>query len=108
MTTSTRTRTNTKKVRRSEADQLADTLTQAQTVITQARWVWGLWADTVRQEAEAAHGVGYKPDDPLILTDEEYRDALDLGTELDQALTGVSALVDHFRHIEQRAAEAAG
>lgn len=52
--------------------------------LTKARSVWGTWADTVRQGAEARHQVGYTEADPVILEDGEYSDALDLGTELDR------------------------
>jgi hypothetical protein len=71
MTTSSRTR----QIRRRGAAQLADALTRAQTAISQARTRWGLGADTVPQEAEAADGVGYTPADPVILDDGEYGDA---------------------------------
>jgi hypothetical protein len=104
MTTSTRTRT--RQIRRREAAQLTGALTRVQTAISQARTRWGLWADAIRQEAEAAHGVGYDPADPVILEDGQYAEALDLGTELDQALPDLAALIDHLRRIEQRAAEA--
>ena len=46
----------------------------------------GTWADTVCQQAEEAHGTGYLEADPVILNDDRYGDALDLGGELDQAL----------------------
>jgi len=59
--------------------------------------------DTVRQEAEARHGVGYIEADPAILEDREYGDALDLGSELDQALIDLTALIDHLWHDEQTA-----
>jgi hypothetical protein len=101
------TRTRTRQLRNREAAQLADALTQAQSAVSRARTAWGLWADTVRQEAEAAHGVGYTPDDPVILQDDQYRGALDLGTELDQALPDVPALISRLWRIEQQAAEAA-
>lgn len=101
MTTSTRTRT----LRDREGGQLTDALTQAQTAISQAHRTWGLWADAVCQDAEAAHGVGYDPADPVILTDDQYGDAPDLGTELAEALADVTALIDHLRRFEQRAAE---
>ena len=95
------TTTRTRQTRRREAAQLAAALTQAQTAIKQARTVWGGWADTVRQEAETRHGVSYTEADPAILKDREYGDALDLGTELDQALIDLTALIDHLWHAEQ-------
>ncbi len=88
--------TRTGQARPREAAQLAAALTQAQTAIKQARTVWGRWADTVRQEAETRHGVGYTEADPTILADREYGDALDLGSGLDQALIDLTALIDHL------------
>ena len=67
----------------------------------------GNWAETVRQKAEAAHGTGYIEADPVILNDTQYRDTMDLGGELDHALTDVTALIDHLRNAEQQAADSA-
>jgi hypothetical protein len=74
----------TRQARRREAAQPAVALTQAQAAVKQARTVWRGWADTVRQEAAARHGVGHTVADPGILEDGEYDDGLDLGTEVDK------------------------
>jgi hypothetical protein len=90
-----------RKPRQREAIQLTDALTRAQVALMQAQSAWGMWADTVRQQAEAAHGAGYIEADPVIPNDGQYRDALDLGGELDQALTDATALIDRLRQAEQ-------
>ena len=59
---------------------------------------WGLWADSVRQDAEARLGVTPRDD---LMQDPEYGFALDVGTALDQARTGLATAATRFSDAEQ-------
>ena len=66
---------------------------------------WGVWADTVRQDVEARHGVAYpapiEEADAIVLRDPEYGAALDCGTALDQAKQALQDALAHFNQAEQ-------
>ena len=94
--------TKTTQARRHAVGQLADSLTHAQTAIGQALTSWRAWADIVRQDAEAQHGVSYDAD-PATLEDGLYGSLLDLGTDLDQVLIDLAALTAYHWHAEQQA-----
>jgi hypothetical protein len=59
-----------------------------------------VWADSVRQDVEARHGVSYEPDDLPMLEDPEYGCALDVGKELGALREQLAALADRFRDAE--------
>ena len=56
------------------------------TAIRALEGAWGVWADSVRQEAEDRLGVAYpespEVSEPVVMTDGEYGRALDVGASV--------------------------
>jgi hypothetical protein len=88
--------TRTSQARRREAVQLAAALTQAQTAVKQARTV----TRCARRQQPATASAPSRPIRSSWRTGSTV-DALDLGTELDQALIDLTALITHLWHAEQ-------
>lgn len=83
--------------RKSDAANMRHRLTEATAAVQAARSVWGVWADSVRQDAEARHGVAAGAD----LKDPEYWLALDCGPALDQARQALLDAEARFNQAEQ-------
>jgi hypothetical protein len=66
---------------------------------------WGVWADTVRQDVEARHGVAYpapiEETDAVALRDPEYGAALDCVTALDRVKQALQDALASFNQAEQ-------
>ena len=87
--------------RKRDAEAMRQRLTKATAAVRATREVWGLWADSVRQDAEARHGVAAGAD----LKDPEHWLALDCGAALDQARQALLDAEARFNQTEQAAAE---
>lgn len=94
MTTRTR-----QQVREHETGRLTIALAAAAAGLKSAEGVWGVWADSVRQDVEQRLGVTYTENDPLVLEDPEFSAALDVGTALDEARTAFA----HLQRVARRA-----
>jgi hypothetical protein len=68
----------------------------ARQALDQTEHTWGVWADSVRQDVEARHGVDYEPDDQVILKDPEYSRALDVRLDLDKVKHELATLIEDF------------
>jgi len=60
--------------------------------LTAAREAWGVWADIVRERAEQRLAVA-DLDDQRVLSDPEYRQALDAGRVFAEALRAAEAVL---------------
>jgi hypothetical protein len=87
---STRTRAE---VRQDETARLAAALAAADAGLKGAAAVWGVWADTVRQDVEQRLGVTYGDGDLPVLEDQEFGAALDVGTEIDRVREALDSLL---------------
>ena len=83
--------------RHREADAMRQLLADAKQALSQLYTAWGLWADSVRQDAEARQGVPAGAD---LAADREYWPALDAGSAIEQAKTALSDVEAQFRGAE--------
>ena len=92
-------------LRKHEAKVMRKRLDAAIAAVDAVERAWGLWADSVRQDAEARHGVAYpvpiEEADAVLLDDPEYGTALDCGKVLDQVEHALQDALGNFRQVEQ-------
>jgi hypothetical protein len=96
------------KTRQADGSRFAASLTATSSAIESAReavanaaFAWGLWADSVRQDAELREGgelawLG----DPAVLEDPEYSHALDLGSAINEIKGELDTLIERWSHID--------
>jgi hypothetical protein len=98
------------KTRQADGSRFAASLTAtrgaleaAEEATEKAAFVWGLWADSVRQDVEQRHGVAYEPDDQAVLDDPEYSRVLDLGSTINEIKGELGALIERWSRIDLEA-----
>jgi len=91
--------------RKREAEAMRKRLNAAIAAVDTLDLGWGIWADTVRQDAEVRHGVAYpvplEEADAVLFDDPEYGTALDCGKALDQAKRALHDALASFSRIEE-------